>query len=151
MMATAVRDPSETYGPQAAHASVDHVRQRVAEESERMNQFSGQAGRVAQPTTEQQRVLDERLKTLDMFQALSHGKFPNNEKIFEFLDKMIDSQTIEQRRMLMSEDGQQLLHDFRELLQTVKKTIQMKNGDELFQSLFYHLQNLNVPAMEQGK
>ncbi|KAG0170457.1 hypothetical protein DFQ28_002079 [Apophysomyces sp. BC1034] len=153
-MATAVKNPSEPYCPQRkdiTHETIDPVVRRLSEESARMHRLSSRAGMVAQPNTEDERALADRLKTLDMFQALRHGKFPNNQKLYEFLDKMIDSPSIEQRKSLMSEDGQLLLNDFSELLKSVKKTIQTKNADELFQSLFYHLHNLHPPAVNQDQ
>ena len=81
---------------------------------------------------------------IDLFDALRQGKMPNNDQLNEILDRMLNIRAINERRNLMSSDGQKLLADFQALIVTLQKMLYTKNADHLFQSLHYHLHNLNL-------
>jgi transcriptional regulatory protein LevR len=87
---------------------------------------------------------------MSTIQAIRQGKMPHNAQLEEMLNKMIENQVIQSRENKISEDGKILLNDFRELLQTVKKALNVKNKDELFQSMVYHLHCMESP-ISKGK
>ncbi|KAI8366790.1 uncharacterized protein BYT42DRAFT_504682 [Radiomyces spectabilis] len=100
-----------------------------------------------QASKEESRV--EKLKWFEMVQAMKEGKMPTNAQINEFISRMIQSPTIEARKNNMSAEGQQLLADFRALLQTMQNALATKNKDELFQSLVYHLRNIQPASVNK--
>ncbi|OAD78793.1 hypothetical protein PHYBLDRAFT_86476, partial [Phycomyces blakesleeanus NRRL 1555(-)] len=94
---------------------------------------------------EKEMAVNDKLKTFDLVQAVRSGKLPTNNQMTSFFQSMIDNPSIETRKHLMSEDGQSLLKDMRKLLVTLQKTLAHKNSDELFQSLVYHMSQLESP------
>jgi hypothetical protein len=99
----------------------------------------------ADPKAAKERATEEKYQLMSTIQAIRQGKMPHNAQLEEMLNKMIENQVIQSRENKISEDGKILLNDFRELLQTVKKALNVKNKDELFQSMVYHLHCMESP------
>ena len=104
----------------------------------------------ADPKAAKEKATEEKYQLMSTIQAIRQGKMPHNAQLEEMLNKMIENQVIQSRENKISEDGKILLNDFRELLQTVKKALNVKNKDELFQSMVYHLHCMESP-ISKGK
>ncbi|ORY97860.1 hypothetical protein BCR43DRAFT_437417, partial [Syncephalastrum racemosum] len=103
-----------------------------------------------QPLNDERKRAQERLEMVEVFESLRGGRMPNNNQLVEFIDRLMQNPSIETRKHLMSRDGQRLLEDLRELLRSLQKTIQTKNRDQLFQSLYYHLHCMNPSVDKNG-
>ncbi|EIE81696.1 hypothetical protein RO3G_06401 [Rhizopus delemar RA 99-880] len=99
----------------------------------------------ADPKAAKEKATEEKYQLMSTIQAIRQGKMPHNAQLEEMLNKMIENQVIQSRENKISEDGKILLNDFRELLQTIKKALNIKNKDELFQSMVYHLHCMESP------
>ncbi|KAI9255737.1 hypothetical protein BDA99DRAFT_427555, partial [Phascolomyces articulosus] len=96
-------------------------------------------------------ITPETIDFIEVIKALHQGKMPNNNQIREMLNRLLNIRAIDERQHLMSSDGQKLLADCRSLIVTLQKMLYCKNGDQLLQSLHYHLHNLNLqPIKEQS-
>ncbi|KAI8333214.1 hypothetical protein BD560DRAFT_306242, partial [Blakeslea trispora] len=81
----------------------------------------------------------ERASILDNMDSLRQGKLPTNHQLSSIIDRLLHSNTIENNKKSMSEDGVLLLNDFQQLLMTLQTALKTKNRDELFQSMIYHV------------
>ncbi|KAI7890628.1 uncharacterized protein EV154DRAFT_603139 [Mucor mucedo] len=97
------------------------------------------------PKAAKQKATEEKLQMLSTIQAMQQGKMPRNTQLNDLLNKLITNKVISSREHNMSPDGKLLLNDFRKLLKTVQKSLAVKNKDELFQSLVYHLHCMESP------
>lgn len=103
------------------------------------------------PQAAKQKAADEKLQLLGTFQAMQRdGRMPHNPQLDDLLGKLMTNKIISSREHLMSEDGRLLLKDFRKLIGTAQKALSVKNKDELFQSLVYHLHCMESP-LNKGK
>jgi hypothetical protein len=103
------------------------------------------------PKAAKQKAAEDKMQLLATIQSMKQGKMPRNDHLAELLDKLANNQVIKSREHLMSQDGRILLNDFRKLLKTVKKTLDVKNREELFQSLVYHLHLMESPVTKGKK
>lgn len=100
--------------------------------------------------TDQQRAAQEqKLEMIEAFEALRNGQLPTNDKLCEFLERLLHVSAIENRRQQMSPDGQQLLVDLQDFIRTLQNAIKTKNSDQLFQSLYYHVHQIQ-PTINRG-
>ncbi|KAG2230926.1 hypothetical protein BDF21DRAFT_358030 [Thamnidium elegans] len=97
------------------------------------------------PDAARQKATEDKLQLLGTIQAMQQGRMPHNAQLDELLGKLISNKVITSREHLMSADGRILLNDFRKLLKTAQKSLAVKNKDELFQSLVYHLHCMEYP------
>lgn len=133
IMATAVDETVRTHLNQAG------PRQAPVQTPPRMQQEQSiQAARV------------EKMKVVELFQAMRRGKMPTNDQIMDLLNNVLESPSIMSRKHLMSSDGQQLLCDFQDLLRVLEKALMEKDKDGLFQSLVYHLRTA-PSSFDKGK
>ncbi|KAI8084573.1 uncharacterized protein BX664DRAFT_266122 [Halteromyces radiatus] len=79
--------------------------------------------------------------------SLKNGKMPTNLQLKSLLKRIRTNPEIERRSQSMSQDGQNLLDDFRELVTILEDCLDEKNGSELTQSLIYHLRNVDLKPM----
>ncbi|OBZ89505.1 Uncharacterized protein C32A11.02c [Choanephora cucurbitarum] len=84
-------------------------------------------------------IASERASVLDNMDLLRQGKLPTNHQLNSIIDRLLHSNTIENNKKNMSEDGVLLLNDFQQLLMTLQSALRTKNRDELFQSMIYHV------------
>ncbi|GAA5799252.1 hypothetical protein HPULCUR_004662 [Helicostylum pulchrum] len=97
------------------------------------------------PDAARQKATEDKLQLLGTIQAMQQGRMPHNAQLDELLGKLISNKVIASREHLISADGRILLNDLRKLLKTVQKSLAVKNKDELFQSLVYHLHCMESP------
>ncbi|CEP13128.1 hypothetical protein [Parasitella parasitica] len=101
----------------------------------------------ASPEEAKQKSAEQKLQLLGAFQAMQReGKMPHNPQLHDLLGKLMTNNVISSREHLMSQDGRLLLKDFRKLIGSIQKTLAVKNKDELFQSLVYHLHCMESPV-----
>lgn len=104
------------------------------------------------PHSARQKSAQDKLQLFETIQSMQRdGRMPHNDHLNELLDKLKTNKVISSREHLMSYDGQRLLHDFRKLIQTVQKSLAVKNKEELFQSLVYHLHCMESPIKKGNK
>ncbi|GAN06581.1 conserved hypothetical protein [Mucor ambiguus] len=102
------------------------------------------------PKAAKQRAAEQKLQLLGTFQAMQKdGRMPHNPQLDDLLGKLMTNKVISSREHLMSEDGRILLKDFRKLIGTMQKALNVKNKDELFQSLVYHLHCMESPINKE--
>lgn len=102
------------------------------------------------PKTAKQKATEEKYRLFGTLQAIRQGKMPHNDHLNDLLSKLAQNQIVLSREHLISEDGKLLLNDFRELLKTLETALNVKNKDELFQSMVYHLHCMDSP-ISKGK
>ncbi|KAL0146113.1 hypothetical protein V8B55DRAFT_1443688 [Mucor lusitanicus] len=102
------------------------------------------------PKAAKQKAAEQKLQLLGAFQAMQRdGRMPHNPQLDDLLGKLMTNKVISSREHLMSEDGRILLKDFRKLIGTMQKALNVKNKDELFQSLVYHLHCMESPVNKE--
>ena len=132
------------------------VMRRMSEDSIRQQQ------RMQQPTGQQQpmnaaaaggNMQDDsnKVEMIEFVEGVRSGRLPNNAQIEHFLDRLLNIRAIQERQHLMSPDGQRLLADIQELIQTLKTALYAKNQDQLFQSLYYHLFSTDYQRAQKGQ
>jgi hypothetical protein len=99
------------------------------------------------PHSAKQKAAQDKLQLFGTIQTMQRdGRMPHNDQLNELLEKLKTNKVISSRENTMSPDGRKLLHDFRELIQTVQRALTVKNKEELFQSLVYHLHCMESPV-----
>lgn len=131
------------------HASTSGTSPRNSKDHHRVNKENLPLSEV-DPDAARQKATEDKLQLLGTIQAMQQGRMPHNAQLDELLGKLISNKVISSREHSMSPDGKVLLKDFRKLLKTVQKTLNVKNKDELFQSLVYHLHCMESP-IPKGK
>ncbi|KAK4517613.1 regulatory particle non-ATPase [Mucor velutinosus] len=102
------------------------------------------------PKAAKQKSAEQKLQLFGAFQAMQKdGRMPHNPELDDLLGKLMTNKVISSREHLMSEDGRILLKDFRKLIGTMQKALNVKNKDELFQSLVYHLHCMESPINKE--
>ncbi|RCI03683.1 DNA ligase (ATP) [Rhizopus stolonifer] len=102
------------------------------------------------PKTAKQKATEEKYRLFGTLQAIRQGKMPHNDHLNDLLSKLAQNQIVLSREHLISEDGKLLLNDFRELLKTLETALNVKNKDELFQSMVYHLHCMDSPISKDN-
>ncbi|KAI7879318.1 hypothetical protein K492DRAFT_131590, partial [Lichtheimia hyalospora FSU 10163] len=92
-----------------------------------------------------------KVEMIEFVEGVRSGRLPNNAQIEHFLDRLLNIRAIQERQHLMSPDGQRLLADIQELIQTLKTALYAKNQDQLFQSLYYHLFSTDYQRAQKGQ
>ncbi|KAI8877969.1 hypothetical protein K501DRAFT_337071 [Backusella circina FSU 941] len=101
------------------------------------------------PKSAKEKQAKEKLEILATFREIQNGKLPHNDKLDELLEKLMNNTIVSSREHKMSQDGKLLLSDFRQLLQTLRNALQVKNHDELFQSYVHHLYLMELPIKKE--
>lgn len=96
------------------------------------------------PQSPEMQASAEKLELYELIGGIRRGQLPTNGQLIDILNRLLDIPAIEQNKRMMSPDGQRLLDDLRKLIITLQKAIRVKNKDQLFQSLVYHLHNLEL-------
>jgi hypothetical protein len=97
------------------------------------------------PQAAKEKQAKEKLEIIQAFRDIQNGNLPHNDKLDEMLEKLMNNTVVSSREHKMSQDGKLLLNDFRQLLQTLRNALQVKNGDELFQTYVHHLYLMESP------
>ncbi|KAL5482543.1 hypothetical protein ACEPAI_9137 [Sanghuangporus weigelae] len=92
---------------------------------------------VASPTvqSEQEADVDRKMRLYGVIRAFRNGRMPDNTQIDETLLYVRDHSPINAEEL--SDDGKQLVHDARTLIDTARKFVAEKNADEVVQQFLY--------------
>ncbi|OCB90174.1 hypothetical protein A7U60_g2636 [Sanghuangporus baumii] len=92
---------------------------------------------VASPTvqSEQEADVDRKMRLYGVIRAFRNGRMPDNNQIDETLLYVRDHSPINVEEL--SDDGKQLVHDTRALIDTARKFVAEKNADEVVQQFLY--------------
>ncbi|KAL5501687.1 hypothetical protein ACEPAH_8947 [Sanghuangporus vaninii] len=92
---------------------------------------------VASPTvqSEQEADVDRKMRLYGVIRAFQNGRMPDNTQIDETLLYVRDHSPINAEEL--SDDGKQLVHDTRVLIDTARKFVKEKNADEVVQQFLY--------------
>ncbi|KIJ56192.1 hypothetical protein M422DRAFT_774043 [Sphaerobolus stellatus SS14] len=102
---------------------------------------------VTEPTNREQlhEDLDRKLRLYGIIQALRVGKLPDNIQLDETLEYMATHSPVDLNAL--SPDGEELVADVRELIETTRQIIKQKNVDEVFQNFIWHTRGIDyTPA-----
>ncbi|OBZ91473.1 Uncharacterized protein C32A11.02c [Choanephora cucurbitarum] len=98
------------------------------------------------PKAAKQRSAENKLQLLAVMQAISkEGRMPHNDQLIDLMERLKSNSVISSREHMISPDGKKLFADFRDLITTAEKALKVKNKEELFQSLVYHLHKMESP------
>jgi hypothetical protein len=101
------------------------------------------------PEAAKQQSAAQKLELFGAIKGMQEGVLPQNDQLDSLLERLIDNRVIRSREHGMSQDGKKLLNDFRALMETLRKTLQVKNKDQLFQAFTYHLHCMDIPVSKE--
>jgi len=73
---------------------------------------------------------------------------PDNKQIDEALKYVIDNSPVDTSQL--SPDGQKLIQDTRDIIETARLIVADKNADELFQSFIWHTRDVDLNNVKKG-
>ena len=93
---------------------------------------------VTQPhdKREQAADVDRKLRFYGVVQALRESRMPSNTQIDAALTYALQHSPVDLNAL--SRDGQRLIHDTRDIIETARLMVLKKNADELFQNFVWH-------------
>ncbi|KLO12225.1 hypothetical protein SCHPADRAFT_905341 [Schizopora paradoxa] len=99
---------------------------------------------VASPVdkTQQEQDVDRKLRFYGIIQAFRNGRMPDNAQIDEMLTYTINHSPINTGKL--SPDGQKLVRDTQNIIETARRFVKEKNADEVVQQFFYHTTGASV-------
>lgn len=80
--------------------------------------------------------VDRKMRLYGVIEAFRNGKMPDNRQIDETLAYVGQHSFIDIKQL--SPDGQKLISDSRDIVETARLIVKNKNADELFQNFVYH-------------
>ncbi|KAI0654930.1 hypothetical protein C8Q70DRAFT_924907 [Cubamyces menziesii] len=86
--------------------------------------------------------VDRKLRFYGIVKAFSESRMPTNEQIDKFLKYCLQHSPVDVRDL--STDGQRLIQDTRDIIETAREIVQQKNADELFQNFIWHTRDVDV-------
>ncbi|KAI0336661.1 hypothetical protein GY45DRAFT_1376920 [Cubamyces sp. BRFM 1775] len=86
--------------------------------------------------------VDRKLRFYGVVKAFSESRMPTNEQIDKFLKYCLQHSPVDVREL--SPDGQRLIQDTRDIIDTAREIVQQKNADELFQNFIWHTRDVDV-------
>jgi hypothetical protein len=72
---------------------------------------------------------------------------PTNPQIDEFLKYALDHSLVETSKL--SPDGQKLIQDTRDIIETARLIVAKKNADELFQNFVWHTRDVDASQVKK--
>ncbi|EMD31027.1 hypothetical protein CERSUDRAFT_120157, partial [Gelatoporia subvermispora B] len=93
---------------------------------------------VVDPVNKQQQAadVDRKLRFYGVVQALRESRMPTNDQIDRMIAYALEHSPVD--TSALSPDGQQLISDMRDILDTMRVMVREKNADELFQNFIWH-------------
>ncbi|KAG9010125.1 hypothetical protein FRB94_004366 [Tulasnella sp. JGI-2019a] len=91
---------------------------------------------VATDKKMQEEDVDRKMRMYGVIEAFRNGKMPDNQQIDETLAYVSDHSFIDIKAL--SPDGQKLIADARDIVESARLIVKNKNADELFQNFVYH-------------
>jgi hypothetical protein len=102
------------------------------------------AGTVTDPVDKAKMNADveRKIGLYSMINALRQGRMPSNPQIDQMLQYVIDNSPVHTEKL--SPNGKQLVHDTREIIETLRVMVQDKNADELLQQFFWNTRDVDA-------
>ncbi|KAG8861957.1 hypothetical protein FRB96_002400 [Tulasnella sp. 330] len=91
---------------------------------------------VATDKTMQEKDVDRKMRLYGVIEAFRNGKMPDNAQIDETLAYVGGHSFLDIKAL--SPDGQKLIADARDIVESARLIVKNKNSDELFQNFVYH-------------
>lgn len=88
------------------------------------------------------------LRFYGVIQAFREGRMPNNQQIDETLRYVNDHSFVDVDKL--SPEGQKLIQDVRDIIETSRQMVMEKNADELFQNFVWHTSGVDVDRAKQN-
>jgi len=98
--------------------------------------------------SEKEEDMKRKLRFFEAIQAFREGKLPTNDQLINIITRFQRSRDLENRRTMLSRDGQVVLDDFTRLLSSLKRIIVEKNGDEDIQSFIFHSRMATIASQD---
>jgi len=76
------------------------------------------------------------MRLYGVIEAFRNGKLPSNKQIDETLIYLRQHSPVDIHKL--SPDGQKLISDARDIIETARLMVQQKNADEIFQNFVHH-------------
>ncbi len=107
------------------------------------------AGAVTEPIDRQklQTDVDRKLRLYGIFAAIKQSRLPTNDQIDSILSHISHGSL--SGSDALSPDGQKLVQDSHDIIETLRKLVAEKNADELLQNFFWHTRDVNVDAAKK--
>ncbi|KAI0674595.1 hypothetical protein C8Q78DRAFT_1117563 [Trametes maxima] len=86
--------------------------------------------------------VDRKLRFYGVIKAFSESRMPSNDQIDRFLNYVIQHSPVDVEDL--SPDGQRLIQDSRDIIETARRIVKEKNADELFQNFIWHTRDVDV-------
>ena len=86
--------------------------------------------------------VDRKLRFYGVVKAFSESRMPSNEQIDRILSYVHQHSPVD--TSALSPDGQRLVQDSRDIIETARLIVQQKNADELFQNFIWHTRDVDV-------
>ncbi|KAH8096888.1 hypothetical protein BXZ70DRAFT_895650 [Cristinia sonorae] len=95
-------------------------------------------GSVTEPINKQNQAadVDRKLRLYGVINAFKQSRMPTNEQIDRTLNYVLKHSPVPETQL--SHDGQKLVQDSRDIIETARLMVQEKNRDELFQNFIWH-------------
>ncbi|KAG0742759.1 hypothetical protein G6F62_001803 [Rhizopus arrhizus] len=119
--------------PQRVPLTEDHIQPTV-------RRLSAQYERRRSEEHLKSLAFEEKAAVTEMLSLLRQGRLPNNQQISTIISNILSSRVIESQPV--SKDGQLILKEIQDLLIIIQKALILKNSDELFQSMMYHIKRV---------
>ena len=82
-----------------------------------------------------------------VIQAFRDGRLPDNAQIDHTLKYVRDHSPVDQDKL--SPEGQKLIQDVRDIVETARVIVSQKNGDELFQNFIWHTRDVETDKLKR--
>ncbi|EIW62517.1 uncharacterized protein TRAVEDRAFT_112944 [Trametes versicolor FP-101664 SS1] len=107
------------------------------------------AGAVTEPIDRQklQTDVDRKLRLYGIFAAIKQSRLPTNDQIDSILSHLSHGSLSSSDSL--SPDGQKLVQDSHDIIETLRKLVAEKNADELLQNFFWHTRDVNVDSAKK--
>ncbi|KAH8111325.1 hypothetical protein DFH11DRAFT_1794541 [Phellopilus nigrolimitatus] len=107
------------------------------------------SGAVTDPVNKQQKDadVDRKLRLYGVIEAFREGRLPDNQQIDETLRYVKDNAPMDVGAL--SPDGQRLVQDVRDIVDTARAIVADKNADELFQNFVWHTRAADFARAKQ--
>ncbi|KAI0781790.1 hypothetical protein C8Q75DRAFT_790036 [Abortiporus biennis] len=107
-------------------------------------------GSVVEPVNRQQQAadVDRKLKFYGVINAFKESRMPGNEQIDKTLKYILNHSPVPEKDL--SPEGQKLVSDTRDIIETARLIVQEKNKDELFQNFIWHTRDIDVQSAKKS-
>ncbi|KAH9943958.1 hypothetical protein B0H21DRAFT_779540 [Amylocystis lapponica] len=102
------------------------------------------AGSVVDPVNKQAQAadVDRKLRFYGVVSAFTESRMPSNTQIDSALSYALANSPVD--TAALSPDGQRLIQDSRDIIETARLMVQEKNADELFQNFVWHTRGVDT-------